>query len=467
MENIKVSDIVKAAGGRLLCGNPDQPLEHICIDSRQLRGNDLFVPLMGEKNDAHRFIPQVMEQGAAASLTSRHDAAPEGLKGALIRVEDTKKALQAVGSFLRMRLSIPLVGITGSVGKTTTREMVAAALSAGYRVFKTPANYNSQVGVPITLSEIAAGDEIGVLELGMSEPGEMEVIARIAAVDMAVITNVGVAHIENLGSRANILKEKLHIQDSMKAGGSLLLNGDNDLLKTVTANEGYKTVYYGTGENCGYRAVDIRLEEGKPVFTMVCEKGRIPVRLQVLGEHNILNALAALAVADHYQVSLEAAAEKLFEFSGFENRQQVYQADGVTIIDDTYNASPDSMRAGIQVLSSFTDSRRRVAVLADMKELGEDEVRFHREIGDFLQTKPVELLVTYGTLAKEIALAASKGKGAQGMDVVSFSSDEKDAMTVYLEKNIQAGDAVLFKGSNSMRLFETAAHFIKTGQVKE
>ncbi len=227
MENIRIRDIVEAVNGRLLCGDMETSLRHISIDSRTMKGDDLFVPLIGEKR-MPTVLSQAFENGAAASLTSEHDTCPEGITGALIRVEDTKKALQDIGRYIRSRLSLPLVGITGSVGKTTTREMIAAALSAGYRTFKTPANHNSQVGVPITISDISEADEIGVLELGMSEPGEMEVIADIARVDTAVITNIGVTHIENLGSRENILKEKLRIQDGMKKGGTLFLNGDNE-----------------------------------------------------------------------------------------------------------------------------------------------------------------------------------------------------------------------------------------------
>lgn len=460
MENITVKQIVEAAGGVLLCGEPDTPLKHISIDSRNMKGADLFVPLVGEKNNAHRFIGQAMENGAAASLTSEHETCPADFKGALIRVADTKRGLQDIGTFLRKRITIPLIGITGSVGKTTTREMVAAALSAGYRVFKTPANYNSQVGVPITISEIGSGDEIGVLELGMSEPGEMAVIAGIAAVDMAVITNVGVTHIEYLGSRENILREKLDIQCGMKPGGMLLLNGDNDLLKDVKARDGYVTFYYGTGENSSYRAVDITCEEGKPSFTMVHGAQRIPVTLGVMGEHNILNALAALAVADHYHVPLIKAAEKLSGFEGFKGRQRIYENQGITIIDDSYNASPDSMKAGIRVLASLKNRRRRVAVLADMKELGENELTFHHEIGAFLREQPIDVVVTCGDLAREIV----NGMKGAGIMAVSFDEGSRAEMTEYLEKLIKTGDAVLFKGGNSTKLSETAAHFIRMGQ---
>lgn len=482
MEEIKVKEIAEAAGGRLLCGDGLTPLRHISIDSRIMRGDDLFVPLIGEQNDAHRFIGQAMENGAAAALTSRHEAAPEGFLGALIRVGDTKAALQAIGAYIRRRLSIPLVGITGSVGKTTTREMTAAALSAGFRTFKTPANHNSQIGVPLTISEIGKDDAIGVLELGMSEPGEMEVIARIAAVDAAVFTNIGVTHIENLGSRERILEEKLHILDGMKPGGGVFLNADNDLLKTARIREDLRVITYGTGPDADYRAEEIRFEAGCASFILACKSARTPVRLGVMGGHNISNALAALAVADSFGVPLERAAAGLSHFTGFEGRQQVEAAGGVTVIDDTYNASPDSMRAGLRVLASF-EGGRRIAVLADMKELGPDAPRFHREIGVFLKSQPVEELITYGALAAEIAEAvtakepAGSGEGAdtprdvkagncesqtarrQGVHTKCFKEGEMDALLCYLEGLAREGDTVLFKGSHSMGLGSAAARF--------
>lgn len=514
MEQVYVKDIVKAAGGTLLCGDESAALKHISIDSRTMKGQDLFVPLIGEKNNAHRFIAQAIANGASASLTSEHEKAPEGFEGALIRVEDTKDALQEIGRFLRGRLTIPVVGITGSVGKTTTREMVAAALSAGFQTFKTPGNYNSQVGVPMTISEISESDEIAVLELGMSEPGEMAVIADIASVDVAVMTNIGVTHIENLGSRQKILEEKLHIQDGMKPGGALIVNGDNDLLMDVQAKIGCDTICYGFAQYNNYRAENLTYEMGKPSFTMVHEEKRLPVKLSVLGEHNVLNALAALAVADRFGVDLEKAAKKLEEFGGFKNRQQIYEVNGITVIDDTYNASPDSMKAGIRVLSSFHTCSRRIAVLADMKELGENTLQYHEEIGAFLAKQPVDLLVTFGELAKSIAAgtgcteqihwekgaacdsfcrssdekteensgiekegkslldiltqlageAKASSSAAKAISVISFEESEKEEMTAFLKQQLKKGDAVLFKGSNSMKLFEVAAEFTAEGE---
>lgn len=477
MEQITVKEIVEASGGRLLCGRPETPVEHLSIDSRTMKGNDLFVPLIGEKVDAHRFLHQAIGVGAVAVFTSEHDQVPEeeASGAAWIRVEDTKKALQAVGSWYRNRLSLPLVGVTGSVGKTTTREMISAALSAKYQVYKTPGNHNSQVGVPITLSEITSEDEIGVIELGMSEPGELTVIARIAQVDMAVITNIGIAHIEQLGTQENIWKEKLSIQDGLKPGGILFLNGDDEWLKHTKARDGFSTVYYGLGENGDYRAVDVHSEDGYPAFTAVHGEKRTKVRLRVMGEHQILNALVALAVADASGVPMEAAAEGLTRFTGFEGRQQVYQAGGLTVIDDTYNASPVSMKAAIDILVSLKGSAnsseagkpasligqkpsdkggRRIAVLADMKELGEQAPRFHYEIGEYLAKQPVDVLVTYGELALEIARGV--GMHTDGISIHSFQ--EMPELTAFLDGELKTGDSVLFKGSNSMKLGEVVKH---------
>ncbi|MGN0158145.1 MAG: UDP-N-acetylmuramoyl-tripeptide--D-alanyl-D-alanine ligase [Brotaphodocola sp.] len=456
MEHMTVNDIVTATGGRLLCGDGEMELKNISIDSRTMKGQDLFVPLVGEKVDAHRFIHQAFSAGAAAVLTSEHDEMNE--EHPWIRVQDTKKALQDIGSFYRNRLDLPLIGITGSVGKTTTREMIAAALSASYRVYKTPGNSNSQVGVPITLSQITSEDEIGVLELGMSMPGELTVIAKIARVDMAVITNVGITHIEQLGSQENIYREKMTIQDGLKDGGILFLNGDDPMLKETRAKEGCSTIYYGTGKNSEYRAEDIRLEDGFPVFTAVCKGERIPVRLSVRGRHNVLNAMVALAVADANHVPLMAAAECVGRFDGFQNRQQVYDCKGVIILDDTYNASPVSMIAALEVLHSMKNSGRKVAVLADMKELGSDSLRYHREIGQWLKTHPVDVLYTLGELALEI----EKGASEDGGSCACFHFEAEDIQELYesIKEMLKPGDSVLLKGSNSMKLSEVSKRLI-------
>ena len=464
MEGMTTHDLEAATGGTLLWGSYDRAVTGIAIDSRNVKEGDLFVPLIGERTDAHVYIEAVLRQGAAAVLTSQkpepswRDAGPAG---AVIQVDDTRKALQAIGIYYRKRLTLPLVGVTGSVGKTTTREMIAAALSAKYQVYKTPKNHNSQVGVPVTLTKISSKDQVGVIELGMSEPGELTIIAQIAQIDMAVITNIGVAHIEQLGSQENILREKLTIQDGLKAGGTLFLNGDDPMLKTVQAKDGCCTVYYGTGEHCQYRAENIEIENGYPRFMAVCTHGkeqkRITMSLNVLGKHQIWNALAGLAVADHIGVPLEAAADRMEKFGGVSNRQQIYNlGNGVVMIDDTYNASPVSMEGAIDILDSRQDATRRIAVLADMKELGADAPMYHRQVGEYLGKKKVDILVAYGELAKEIQTGALKVHPA--LKTISFFQSQKEELKEWLETQLQPGDCILLKGSNSMNLGEAAEY---------
>lgn len=472
MTGITVKELLEATGGNLLLGQEDQHAGHISLDSRKMEGDDLFVPIVGERVDAHLFLCQAIASGAAAVFTSEHhrwedvkasvrqqcggnrEQEKKALGAAWIEVPDTKKALQDLGSFCRKRLTLPLVGITGSVGKTTTREMIAEALSAGFLVYKTPGNSNSQVGVPITIAEIPQSAEIGVIELGMSEPGEMERISRVARVDCAVMTNIGVAHIEQLGSQEHILEEKLHIQDGMPAEGILFLNGDDPLLASVVPKEGRKRVLYGLGRDCDYRAEDLHLEEGYPVFTAVHGDRSVRVRLQVMGSHMVSNAMAALAVADTYGLSMEKAALALGQFKGYKGRQQIFQWGGVTVIDDSYNASPVSMKAGLEVLASVKGEGRRIAVLADMKELGLEAVRFHEEIGAYIGEHPLDMVLLLG----ELASCIGSGMDAARAVTPHIEMDRLAQVEEWLDEHIREGDCILFKGSNSMKLSEAVRH---------
>ncbi len=457
MEHVFVRDLVEATGGKLLCGNSDASVARIKLDSRQVEPGDLFVPIIGERVDGHKFIPQVLGMGAAAVLTSEHEEVPEESKmAAWIRVADTKAALQDIGRYLRARLSLPLVGVTGSVGKTTTREMIAAALSAKHRVYKTPGNSNSQVGVPITISEISEYDEIGVIELGMSEPGELTVIAKIAKIDMAVITNIGITHIEQLGSRENIYKEKMTIQDGLREDGVLILNGDDDMLCNTKGRAGVKTVYYGTGSNCDFRAENINLNDGPAKFTAVHGEERQEVILGVMGMHNVMNALAAIAVCCENGMTMAEAAQGLKTFHGFKGRQQIHAGVKYTILDDSYNASPASMKASLDVFKTLKPGRRHVAVLADMKELGDKVMEYHHEVGVHTANTGVDLVITLGDACHALAEGV---KSVSEIPVAEFTN--KDEMVAYLDANLADGDCVLFKGSNSMGLSAVAAHFIE------
>ncbi|AYA99130.1 UDP-N-acetylmuramoyl-tripeptide--D-alanyl-D-alanine ligase [Lachnoanaerobaculum umeaense] len=446
MKKISLKELADATGGEIISGNEKAIFSNIVIDSRQVDKNSLFVPIVGEKNDAHKFLDSVYEMGCRVAISSKRDIfLREDFN--IVLVDDTTKALQSLGKYIRNKLTLPLVGVTGSVGKTTTREMVALALS-DLKVFKTPNNFNSQVGVPITLSRIN-DEEIGVIELGMSQFGEMEKIAEIVKSDCALVTNIGTAHIENLHTRENIRSEKFHIMDGMKEGSVVFLNADNDLLENPPKREGIIYKYFSAKGNtdCDFYATDIVFENAIPKFTAHIGENTVRVNLHVFGEHQISNALVALAVADHYKLSIESAAKHLEEFRGFAHRQELIKLKGLTIIDDTYNASPDSMKASISILEGFK-ANRKIAILADMKELGADERKLHREIGDFINenVKP-DAVFTVGELAKEILLNIDPY-------VFTKSFDDNDSLEKFISEYFKDGDVCLLKGSNSMKLFD-------------
>lgn len=273
---------------------------------------------------------------------------------------------------------------------------------------------------------------------------------------MAVITNIGITHIEQLGSRENIYKEKMTIQDGLKADGVLILNGDDDMLCTTKGRDGVETIYYGTGENCDFRAVDIDLANGGASFTVLHDGERQKVQLNVLGQHNVMNALAAMAVCSKCGMTMAEAAEGLKTFTGFKGRQQIHTGDRLTILDDSYNASPASMKASLDVFQNIKPEKRHIAVLADMKELGEKYLEYHYEVGQYAAKSGVALVVTLG----EACHALAKGvKSVSDIEVQEFT--EKEQMVAYLDSVVKEGDCLLFKGSNSMGLSKAAEHFIE------
>jgi UDP-N-acetylmuramoyl-tripeptide--D-alanyl-D-alanine ligase len=459
MENVRVCDVVAAVNGKLLCGDPMTPVTGAAIDSRAVKAGDLFVPIIGERTDAHRFIPQVLDGGAAATLTSEHDSAADSR--AWIKVDDTVKALQRLGAWYRSRLKLPFIGITGSVGKTTTREMVAAALSAGKKVYSTKGNSNGQIGLPLTLIGADSSFDVGVLEMGMSMPGEMPVIASIARVSAAIVTMIGVSHIENLGSRENICAEKLHITDGFGPGNTAILNGDEPMLAALKGKTAYRIVYFGHGANCDYRCESVASGPDGVSFTAVTPSGSIPVRLRVPGGHNVMNALAALAAADLFGVGLEAAAEALGNYQGMSRRLNIKRLDnGVTIIDDAYNASPESMKAAFDVLGGMKPENggRKAMVLADMLELGSESPRFHYETGRSAAGIHADRYFLIGSLAKHMAEAISD----EGGEARLFGNNEDAAAAV--AEWMRPGDIILVKGSNGMKLGEVISSLEAIGR---
>ncbi len=482
MENFLVKDIVAAACGQLLYGDENCPVSNFCTDSNKVGVGNIFVPIIGERVDGHRFIKGALDNGAVGSLTSSKEAVEElistwqaeGVAGKpIILVDNTVAALQKCAKSYEERLSIPKIGVTGSVGKTTTKEMIACALSGGLKVFKTAGNSNSQIGVPITIMNIKAEDEIAVIEMGMSEKGEMERLAKLLNLDAVVLTNIGVSHIEQLGSQENILNEKWHIADALKNGGTVFLNADDALLskkaKELNNDSRYKVITFGRSEGCTYRAVNVSINEQGINFDAeycggyydsCCNDGNksvVNIQLGVLGDHNVLNALVSLAIAKEFGVSEEAAVKSLSEYRGIAMRQQITKKSGVTYIDDSYNASPDSMKAGLSVLAQ-TKAQQRIAVLADMLELGENAAEYHRQVGEYAGSSNVDELVLFGELAKNIGYGAE-----QYVKKITFF-DTREEIVDYLRATLIEGDAVLFKGSRGMKLNEVVDALISGGK---
>lgn len=439
----KLWEIVQATGGRLLQGDGDAVVTSFATDSREAGPGVMFVPIRGERADGHQYIGAAFRQGAAASFTDHPLPEPAGGPAALVLVPDCRRAMQQAAAWYRGRFRLPIVGITGSVGKTTAKEMAAQALSAGFNVMKTPGNQNSQVGVPATICGLKPSHTAAVVEMGISMPGEMARIAEVVKPTCGAITNIGVAHLEFLRTRENILREKARIADYLPAGGVLFVNGDDDLLPGLREAAPYPVRTFGLGGGCDWKADGIQEGEEGTAFTCLGPDGQAtPAAIPVVGAHNVRNALMSIALADHLGIPREDAARALAGYRPPPGRQQILQAGGVTLIDDSYNASPDSMFSALDVLAARPCGGRRVALLADMLELGELSRESHVRVGAYAREKGIDQLVALGPLARYAAEAF--GPGASWFA-------EKEEAAAFLRAALSPGDVVLIKGSRGMK----------------
>ena len=440
-------EICEITGGRLTFGDPDTVVRHVGYDSRQMLGDDLFVPTIGARVDGHDFIDKAMAAGAIATLSSRPGRVTE--LGAVITVDDTQEALEALGRHYRSLYRGRVIGITGSVGKTTTRELTKAALSAGGSVTGSTKNMNSEIGMPVVLCHMDQSADRAVIEMGVDAPDDMPRHVELAHPKTAVITNIGVAHIEYLGSREGIRNEKIRITSELGPEDWAVLNGDEPLLRECEASLPCRRIlYFGLSPENDLYAKDI--EKGDTVsFTAVLRQPEgekeIPVKLSVPGVHNVMNALAALGAAVAEGVDPEKAAAAMSQFTGFTRRLEKLKIGGLNVIDDSYNASPPSMRAALEVLEKAS-GKRRIAVLADMLELGETEAKQHREVGEYAAERKIDLFITLGKLIRHLEEPLIKA----GREVHHFDRwEEAEACVTELAEN---GDVVLLKGSNIMNL---------------
>ncbi len=409
-------------------------ISDICTDSRKITPGCLFVALKGERFDGHAFLQQALEQGAAAVMG---EIPFEG--GPYLRVKDTSQALLDLAAGYRRQFPIPVVAITGSVGKTTTKEMVAAVLSQKYCCLKTEGNFNNEIGVPLTLFRLEDCHELAVVEMGMNHFGELSRLTRSARPDVVIINNIGMSHVENLGSREGILKAKLEILEGLSKEGVALFNGDDDYLNQ--ANPDVSVIRYGCGENCQIRGEEIQVEQ--QLFSFTCKKLPERVTVPVPGRHNISNALAAVATGLLFDVPAELIKKGIEESQSVGMRMRTEKKDGITVILDCYNANPDSMRAGISVLRE-SDGNRKIALLGDMLELGDYSEQAHFEIGQF--ASGLDGVFTVGKASEQI------NRGADVLNKQHFTTNEE--LCRFLSSYLCEGDTVLIKGSRGMKMEE-------------
>lgn len=450
METLKCEEIVKAVGGILISGEINTEFYSISTDSRKIKEGDLFIPLAGERFDGHDYIESSLEQGAYGSLTQK-DVEPLCGK-VLIKVSDTMKALRDLAEYYRKKYEIPFVGITGSVGKTSTKEMVSAVLSKRFNVLKTQGNFNNEIGVPLTVFNLDTSHEVAVVEMGMSGFGEISRLTSIVKPDIAIITNIGLSHIEKLGSKNNILRAKMEVFEGLNEKGLVILNGDDKLLYGLNNLLKFRTVFYGMEDGLHYQAYNLEsLGEKGSTFDIQLENREYRVKIPVPGIHNVYNALAGIAVGIELGISPEKIIAGIEEFSPGNMRLNVLNQNGLKIINDAYNASPQSMEAAIDVLKDISSEGRTFAVLGDMLELGDISYSAHVDIGRYAVSKGIDYVVAVGENGRNIAHGAIEA-GAEEQRVFEFK-ENADAGR-FLKGFLKSGDVLLVKGSRGMRMEE-------------
>ena len=458
---LSCSEAAEACGGRLVSSQLGRGFLNVCTDSREVDEQSLFIAIVGERVDGHSFITSVVEKGCRAVLCRRIPENCAELDCDFIVVEDTVKAIGEIASYYRRDSDMKTVAVTGSVGKTTTKEFVSAVLSRRFKNYKTEGNYNSVIGLPMSLFEISDECESAVLEMGMSGFGEIGSMSRAARPSVALVTNIGTSHMEMLGSRENICRAKMEILEGLAQGGTIVLNGDEPLLCEYDCGD-VKPVLVGiSNRDSDLRALNVRCEVNKTTFDLIADGKVIPnVELPVMGNHYVYAALFAFAAARILGMSDEEIRAGLLEFKNVGMRQNIYELEGITVIEDCYNASPESMKSGIDVLSQLTSQKsgRAVAVLGDMLELGERSPELHRSVGSYLASKGASLLFTFGERASEIGAAAVKDGVAQENVYVNRDRERPDVTGEMLLHRLKSGDVVLFKGSRSMALERIIAY---------
>ncbi|GAB6751089.1 UDP-N-acetylmuramoyl-tripeptide--D-alanyl-D-alanine ligase [Bacillus cereus] len=423
------------------------------IDSKNMKEGNVFVPIIRVK-DGHEYVKESMDNGAVASLWKKsYGTPPKGVP--IIFVDDTLFALQQLAQFYRREINVKVIGITGSNGKTTVKDIIEGILRSTYRVHKTKGNFNSQIGLPLTILEMKRDTEFLILEMGMSEKGQIRNLSRIAQPDVAVITMIGQSHLETLGSRKEIAKAKLEIIDGLRENGLFLYNGDEPLLSRNNKTSSVNCKTFGEKDTNDLFPTNVQLDEYGVHFKLNNTKIQYDVPLH--GKHNILNAIVGIVVGQFYKVPTEKIQEALQQINITQMRFQFLTAKtGFTIINDAWNASPSSMKAAIETLQKLNAYEKKMIVIGDMLELGKEAKTYHREIGKMLNEESIQYVFTYGALSEIVAEEARKNYHTG--KVQSF--DNKDEIAEEVLKIITKNDVVLLKGSRGMALEEIVQKWI-------
>jgi UDP-N-acetylmuramoyl-tripeptide--D-alanyl-D-alanine ligase len=445
MNRLSILQIAEFSGGKLTAGDGNIFIEEISTDSRTLKSGELFVALRGENFDGHRFVEVAAKAGAAGAIVELDWKGKVPGKFAVIRAEDTLLAYQNLAANYRKSLSLRVLAITGSNGKTSTKDFAASVLARKFRVTKTEGNFNNHVGLPRTMLEATPQDEIGVWEIGMNHPGEVSALAKIASPDAAIITNIGIAHIEFMGSREAIAKEKGALARAIAPDGTVILNADDPFSQGIATQTTAKILFAGT-QSGSVRAIEIRQSDDGSEFTILEGAHRCRAQLPVPGLHMVQNALLAVAAGRAFGLSLEECATGLAAAPLTKARLQIKQIHGVRFLDDSYNANPDSMKAALRTLVELDADGKRIAVLGEMLELGEESARGHQEVGETAAELGVDQLIVIGETAKAIAHAAEKA-GLEKSAAVGSTSEAAELLT----EMATAGDLILIKGSRAAR----------------
>lgn len=462
MKKLKIEDIIRETGGTLITGNTQYECKNYSKDTREINPEDCYIGIKGATFDGSKFWKQALENGASTVIVENIDFTEEDKRQFsdknIIKVENTLEALYKIASYKRNLYDIPVVAITGSVGKTSTKDIVANVISQKYKTLKTIGNLNNNIGMPFTILKLQ-DEEAMVLEMGMNHAGEISLLSHIARPTICVITNIGTSHIGNLGSRENILKAKLEILEGSK-NPTIIINNDNDLLRNWN-NENkssINSITYGIEEKSDFNAENLILNPEKSKFECTIDGKKVEINVPVAGEHFILNSLCAICVAKELKIEPEKIKKGIESFELTKKRNDIAKMDnGVQVINAAYNASPEAVEASIKALKEYK-GKRKIAVLGDMLELGDYSEELHRKVGKEAYENDVDILICSGKLAKYISDEAQKcGMKKENIYYV----ENKDQIYTLLKQIVKPEDVILFKASNLMKFYELAEKFIE------